>query len=317
MFINYKKKEGVISFSNNIIISEINNNEIKIFQKIDANADDIFDFLSLYVKKLKTLFITIELKEEYFKILEIDIEQNEVGDDELKTYIEYSVKENLYEDSLDDYFIKHFKVDNNKFKVFIFKRNFIEELIGFIIKNNLKIKNIVIHDSEDFLLHDYDKIIKNNKNNKNFKFLLFYVFFILLFSLGIKFYNSKIENKINSINKKIYLKNEKINDLKFKQEDLEKEISFLNSKLNSSLLKKQKFKTTLYYVLSLMSEDMRISSVFYEKKTIILKGNTKNKNSIFDFLNCIETNKNFSKISYDYIINEKNIYQFSIEIKVI
>lgn len=317
MFINYKKKEGVISFSNNIIISEINNNEIKIFQKIDANADDIFDFLSLYVKKLKTLFITIELKEEYFKILEIDIEQNEVGDDELKTYIEYSVKENLYEDSLDDYFIKHFKVDNNKFKVFIFKRNFIEELIGFIIKNNLKIKNIVIHDSEDFLLHDYDKIIKNNKNNKNLKFLLFYVFFILLFSLGIKFYNSKIENKINSINKKIYLKNEKINDLKFKQEDLEKEISFLNSKLNSSLLKKQKFKTTLYYVLSLMSEDMRISSVFYEKKTIILKGNTKNKNSIFDFLNCIETNKNFSKISYDYIINEKNIYQFSIEIKVI
>lgn len=303
---------GKIVFSDEISIYEINNNEEEIFQEMDAEIKK----LELYVKKLKNLYLGIYIDEFYFKKIEVEIEKDDVLAENLEKYMEYSVKEFLDEESVENYFIKYFEISEGLYEVFIFERDFIEELIEFIIKNKLKIENIYIKDKNSYTINDYDSLIKRKSDIVGLAKYIFLVFLFIFVFLGIKFYNSKLENKKDMLNKNIIEKEEEVKKIKKDLDLVEKEISNLNEKIKESTKSKEYFEDKIYRILKIMPENMVVENIYFEKNIFTIKGKSYDEESLFEFLNIFENDDKIEKVVYDYIVKKENIYEFFLELKV-
>lgn len=297
---------GKIVFSDEISIYEINNNEEEIFQEMDAEIKK----LELYVKKLKNLYLGIYIDEFYFKKIEVEIEKDDVLAENLEKYMEYSVKEFLDEESVENYFIKYFEISEGLYEVFIFERDFIEELIEFIIKNKLKIENIYIKDKNSYTINDYDSLIKRKSDIVGLAKYIFLVFLFIFVFLGIKFYNSKLENKKDMLNKNIIEKEEEVKKIKKDLDLVEKEISNLNEKIKESTKSKEYFEDKIYRILKIMPENMVVENIYFEKNIFTIKGKSYDEESLFEFLNIFENDDKIEKVVYDYIVKKENIYEF-------
>lgn len=297
---------GKIVFSDEISIYEINNNEEEIFQEMDAEIKK----LELYVKKLKNLYLGIYIDEFYFKKIEVEIEKDDVLAENLEKYMEYSVKEFLDEESVENYFIKYFEISEGLYEVFIFERDFIEELIEFIIKNKLKIENIYIKDKNSYTINDYDSLIKRKSDIVGLAKYIFLVFLFIFVFLGIKFYNSKLENKKDMLNKNIIEKEEEVKKIKKDLDLVEKEISNLNEKIKESTKSKEYFEDKIYRILKIMPENMVAENIYFEKNIFTIKGKSYDEESLFEFLNILENEDKIEKVVYDYIVKKENIYEF-------
>ena len=311
----FKEKKGKIYFSDEVIIYEIINEKEKIFQTIDFERE-IIKKLNLYIKKLKSLSIDIIFDKLYFQKTEIIIEKNEILEEEIEKYIEYSVKEFLEETDISDYFIKYFKKENNKYIIFIFERNFIEELIDFSLENKLKINKIIIKDEEEYILNDYDALFEKEKSTIIDKKNIFLILIFLLIFFSLKIYNFKIKNNLENINKKILLKDEEINKIKIEHDILDKEIVELNKKIENSSQKKEYFSEKILRIFENIPENITVENIYFEKNILNIMGISDEEKYIFNFLEFLEKDKKIEKVKYDYIVKRENFYEFFLEVKV-
>ena len=311
----FKEKKGKIYFSDEVIIYEIINEKEKIFQTIDFERE-IIKKLNLYIKKLNSLSIDIIFDKLYFQKTEIIIEKNEILEEEIEKYIEYSVKEFLEETDISDYFIKYFKKENNKYIIFIFERNFIEELIDFSLENKLKINKIIIKDEEEYILNDYDALFEKEKSTIIDKKNIFLMLIFLLIFFSLKIYNFKIKNNIENINKKILLKDEEINKIKIEHDSLKKEIDIIKEKINENSEKKEYFCEKIFIIFENMPQNITVQNVYFEKEILNIKGISIDEKSLFIFLEFLEKNKKIENVKYDYIIKKENFYEFFLELRL-
>lgn len=311
----FKKNNGDLIFSDKIILSE-NNNEDNI--SIDVTRQDYFDILKNYLKKLKSLNLTIYLEKEVFETLELDVSDEDLDIDDIEDYVKFRIKESYDDIVLDDFFFKYYEMDNGLYKIFIFYRVFIEELIEFIIENNLVIQKIVIRDDlkDEYILDDYDSFVisKNNNKKTHYVFLIIVICIIISF-LVLKFYNYKLQNKIASCDIKISSKERIIDNLKIEQEKLENTV--LNLKNKNKFQKKETFEDKIFRILKLIPDDIILSYIHFENNKLTLKGNAENKNSIFSLIEILDKDSQITKNKYDYVVKQQNFYVFLIEVTVL
>ena len=312
----FKEKKGKIYFSDEVIIYETVKEKDEIFQTLDFEEGNIARRLALYIKKLKNLSLEIVIDKMYFKKLEITAEEDEVSEENTEKYIEYSVKEFLEIRDLDDYFIKYFKEENGKYIIFIFGREFIEGIIEFVLENRLKIEKIIIKDEEEYILNDYDILLNSSKDLKIDKKTVIFILILLFLFLFIRIYNFKIEKEIESLNKKILFKEEKVNKIKTEHDILEKEITALNEKLEESSQEKEYFSEKILRIFENIPENITVENIYFEKNILNIKGISDEEKYIFNFLEFLEKDKKIEKVKYDYIVKRKNFYEFFLEVKV-
>lgn len=316
----FKKKKGKIIFSDEVIIleiSEIDEDKEKIFQKIDSNTTNIIKKLEIYSSKLKKFSeIIISIEEFYFQKTDIEILEDEVSEENLEKYMEYSAREFLEERNLDEYFIKYFKKEDNIYTLYIFERNFIEEIIEFSLRNSLKIEKIIIDSEEKFVIDNYDVLLKKDRDLKIDKRVLLIVLMIFIFFLIIKIYDFKTENEINETVKKIIVSEEQLNKMKLEQDNLEKEILQLKEKIKNLSMEKKYFSREILRIFQMMPENIVLESIYYEKGNINIKGSSSEEEYLFEFLEILEKGREISECRYDYIIKKENFYEFVLELKV-
>lgn len=311
----FQKQKGKIVFSDEVIIYEILNNEERIFQKIDTDTENVIKKLELYTKKLKRLYFEIFIDEFYFKNIEIEVIKDEVSEENLEKYIEYSVKEFLNESDLENYFIKYFKKSEEIYTVFIFERDFIEELIEFFLINKIKVEKIIIK-NEEYILDNYDTLLKKNNTELTKLYVILGVMLFLFFGI-VKIYNLKIEKEIEILNKNILLEEEKLNNLKLEHDTIEKEIIALKNKIEDTSEEKIYFNKKVLEILKMMPENIVLNNIYFEKNILTLKGISSDENSLFKFSKNLENSTDIEKVIYDYIVKKENSYEFFIEIKVL
>ena len=319
-FINIKDKifqrqKGKIVFSDEVIIYETLNNEERIFQKIDTDTENVIKKLELYTKKLKRLYFEVFIDEFYFKNIEIEVIKDEVSEENLEKYIEYSVKEFLNESDIENYFIKYFKKSEEIYTVFIFERDFIEELIEFFLINKIKVEKIIIK-NEEYILDNYDTLLKKNNTELTKLYVILGVMLFLFFGI-VKIYNLKIEKEIEILNKNILLEEEKLNNLKLEHDTIEKEIITLKNKIEDMSEEKIYFNKKVLEILKMMPENIMLNNIYFEKNILTLKGISSDENSLFKFSRNLENSIDIEKVIYDYIVKKGNYYEFFIEIKVL
>ena len=311
----FQKQKGKIVFSDEVIIYEILNNEERIFQKIDTDTENVIKKLELYTKKLKRLYFEVFIDEFYFKNIEIEIIKDEVSEENLERYIEYSVKEFLNESEIENYFIKYFKKSEEIYTVFIFERDFIEELIEFFLISKIKVEKIIIK-NEEYILDNYDTLLKKNNTELTKLYVILGVMLFLFFGI-VKIYNLKIEKEIEILNKNILLEEEKLNNLKLEHDTIEKEIIGLKNMIEDASEEKVYFNKKVLEILKMMPENIVLNNIYFEKNILTLKGISSDENSLFSFSRNLENNIDIEKVIYDYIVKKENSYEFFIEIKVI
>lgn len=312
----FNKRKGKIVFSDEIIIYETENEVEKIFQKTDWDTENIERKLNLYSGKLRKLFLDIFIDEFCFKKFEVQAVKDEVSEENLEKYIEYSAKEFLDEDNMENYFIKFFKKSDEIYIVFIFERDFIEEIVEFILRKNLKINKIFIKDEENYILDDYDILFQRKGDIKGKKQYIILGLIFILFFLGIKYYNSKLEREKEIVNREIILGEEKIEKLKAEYNMLEKEISVLKEKLEEFSKNKEYFNDKIFRILKMMPENITAENIYFEKNILTIKGNSLDENSLFEYSKILEKDSRIEKVVYDYIIKKENFYEFFLELKV-
>ena len=126
------------------------------------------------------------------------------------------------ESEIENYFIKYFKKSEEIYTVFIFERDFIEELIEFFLISKIKVEKIIIK-NEEYILDNYDTLLKKNNTELTKLYVILGVMLFLFFGI-VKIYNLKIEKEIEILNKNILLEEEKLNNLKLEHDTIEKEI---------------------------------------------------------------------------------------------
>lgn len=316
----FKKKKGKIIFSDEVIIleiSETDEDKEKIFQKIDSNTNNIIKKLEIYSSKLKKFSeIIISIEEFYFQKTDIEILEDEVSEENLEKYMEYSAREFLEERNLDEYFIKYFKKKDNIYTIYIFERNFIEEIIEFSLRNSLKIEKIIVDSEEKFAIDNYDVLLKKDRDLKIDKRVLLIVLMIFIFFLIVKIYYFKTENEINETVKKIIVSEEQLNKMKLEQDNLEKEILQLKEKIKNLSMEKKYFSREILRIFQIMPENIVLESIYYEKDNINIKGSSSEEEYLFEFLEILEKDREISECRYDYIIKKENFYEFVLELKV-
>ena len=312
----FKEKKGKIYFSNEVIIYETIKERDEIFQTLDFEEGNIARRLSLYIKKLKNLSLEIVIEKMYFKKFEITAEEDEISEENIEKYIEYSIKEFLEIRDLDDYFIKYFKNGSGKYIVFIFDREFIEGLIEFILENRLKIEKIIIKDEKEYILNDYDILLNGSKDLRIDKKTVIFILILLFLFLFIRIYNFKIEKEIESLNQKILLKEEEVNKIKIEHDILDKEIVELNKKIENSSQKKEYFSEKILRIFENIPENITVENIYFEKNILNIMGISDEEKYIFNFLEFLEKDKKIEKVKYDYIVKRENFYEFFLEVKV-
>lgn len=312
----FKERKGKIYFSDEITIYETFDEKDEVFQTLDFEDGNIIKRLGLYVKRLKKLSLKVVIDRMYFKKIEIAAEEDEVSEENTEKYIEYSVKEFLGINSIDEYFIKFFKENSEKYIVFIFERDFIEELIEFFLENRLKIEKIIIEDEKEYILNDYDILLKGKNSLGADKKYAVLIFILLFLFLSIRIYNLKIEKEVESLNKKILLKEEEVNKIKTEHDALEKEIIFLKEKMKESLQEKEYISEKIFRIFESMPENMTVENIYFEKNILNIRGISDEEKTIFNFLEFLEKDKKIENVKYDYIIKKENFYEFFLELKV-
>ncbi len=316
----FKKKKGKIIFSDEVIIleiSETDEDKEKIFQKIDSNTNNTIKKLEIYSSKLKKFSeIIISIEEFYFQKTDIEILEDEVSEENLEKYMEYSAREFLEERNLDEYFIKYFKKEDNIYTLYIFERNFIEEIIEFSLRNSLKIEKIIIDSEEKLVIDNYDVLLKKDRDLKIDKRVLLIVLMIFIFFLIVKIYDFKTENEINETVKKIIVSEEQFNKMKLEQDNLEKEILQLKEKIKNLSMEKKYFSRKILRIFQMIPENIVLESIYYEKDNINIKGSSSEEEYLFEFLEILEKDREISECRYDYIIKKENFYEFVLELKV-
>lgn len=316
-FINLKSKKGKIIFSEEITICELIDEKEKIFQKIDSNSENIIEKLKLYTKKLKRLTFEIIFEEFYFKNIDIEMLEDEVSEENTEKYIEYFIKESLGEDDIESYFIKYFKKEKEFYTVFVFDREFIEDIIEFFLENKIKVEKILIK-NENFILDNYDLLLKRKLDTK-FNIGKGYIFLFLLiitFSSLLKIYNVRLENNIDIFNKNIISEEEKLNSLKLECDSLEKDIDKLVEKIENYSNEKECFSEKILRILEMIPKDVMIENIYFEKNIFTIKGYTNDETSLFKLSKILENDIKIKKVVYDYITKKENRYDFFLELRI-
>lgn len=314
----FKENRGKILFSDEVIIYEVKADKEEIFQKINSDISKVIKKLEIYLKKLKKFSeIDIYIDDFYFRKTEIEVLADEVPKEKLETYMEYSAKEFLNESSLEEYFLKYYKKSDEVYVLYIFERNFIEDLIEFFLKNRITAGKILIKDSEneEFSINDYDNLLKRNQNFKIDKRAVILILFVFVGAVIIKFYDLKVKNEIELINKNIIIAEDKVNEIKLNYDELEREVLELEEKLGNLDIKKEYFSVKVFTVLKAMPENIRAENIYYEKNNLNIQGKSLDEESLFEFLRVLEKNEKILAARYDYIINRGNYYEFLLELK--
>ena len=316
------EKNGKIVFSyEEVEIFE----EDKIFQKIDGENLFLSKDFELYLTKLQRFSnLDICIKEGYFKNIHLEISKDEVSEENLEKYIEYEIKEILNENdlnSLDDYFIKYFKIDDIKmekeiYSVYILQREFVEDLVEYSLKNRLKIGKIVLDENQNFFIDNYDLLLHKNSDISISKKEILVILTIFLIFAGIKIYNSSLKNEILKIEKKIAVSENRLNENKEEMNRLQEEILQIKEDIENLDMPKEYIGEKILRILKMMPESMIAEKIYYEKGFLNIKGNGVAETALFDFLKYLEKDSRVISAKYDYIIKKDMGYEFALEVRV-
>ncbi len=309
------KKRGKIVFSSDeTVIFEEN----AVFQAIENEGNSSLKYLELYIKKLKSFsWVDIFIGSEYFKTFETETENDEIPPEKTEKFIEYETKIFLNEENLDDYFIKYFMYTNsNKFIIYILDRDFVENLIEFFLKNKIKAGEIFLDEENHFVIDDYDTILKRENsfsiNKKGAEIMVF----TAVVSAGLYLYNSVLEDKITELDKKTVIAEENLNTVKLEEDRFTQEIENLKTENEKFLAERELFSEKILKVLKFMPENITAEKIYYEKGFFNIQGRACDENSLFDFSEILEQEKNISSVKYDYIIQRENSFEFLLELRV-
>lgn len=309
------KKRGKIVFSSDeTVIFEEN----AVFQAIENEGNSSLKYLELYIKKLKSFsWVDIFIGSEYFKTFETETENDEIPPEKTEKFIEYETKIFLNEENLDDYFIKYFMYTNsNKFIIYILDRDFVENLIEFFLKNKIKAGEIFLDEENHFVIDDYDTILKRENSFSINKKGAGIMVFTAVVSAGLYLYNSVLEDRITELDKKTVIAEENLNTVKLEEDRFTQEIENLKTENEKFLAERELFSEKILKVLKLMPENITAEKIYYEKGFFNIQGRACDENSLFDFSEILEQEKNISSVKYDYIIQRENSFEFLLELRV-
>lgn len=309
------KKRGKIVFSSDeTVIFEEN----AVFQTIENEGNSSLKYLELYIKKLKSFsWVDIFIGSEYFKTFETETENDEIPPEKTEKFIEYETKIFLNEENLDDYFIKYFMYTNsNKFIIYILDRDFVENLIEFFLKNKIKAGEIFLDEENHFVIDDYDTILKRENSFSINKKGAGIMVFTAVVSAGLYLYNSVLEDRITELDKKTVIAEENLNTVKLEEDRFTQEIENLKTENEKFLAERELFSEKILKVLKLMPENITAEKIYYEKGFFNIQGRACDENSLFDFSEILEQEKNISSVKYDYIIQRENSFEFLLELRV-
>ena len=309
------KKRGKIVFSSDeTVIFEEN----AVFQTIENEGNSSLKYLELYIKKLKSFScVDIFIGSEYFKTFETETENDEIPPEKTEKFIEYETKIFLNEENLDAYFIKYFMYTNsNKFIIYILDRDFVENLIEFFLKNKIKAGEIFLDEENHFVIDDYDTILKRENSFSINKKGAGIMVFTAVVSAGLYLYNSVLEDKITELDKKTVIAEENLNTVKLEEDSFTQEIENLKTENEKFLAERELFSEKILKVLKLMPENITAEKIYYENGFFNIQGRACDENSLFDFSEILEQEKNISSVKYDYIIQRENSFEFLLELRV-
>lgn len=319
-----KEKNGKILFSYDTV--EIFEEE-NLFQTIDGRDVIPSKELEIYVKKLKKFSkIDIYIGDGYFKTAEIEIAKDEVSEEDIGQYIEYEMKELLNQEDVDEYFFKYFKNKdetadgslNENYIVYILKREFVEDLVEFALKNRLKIGKIILGEEgeTEFFIDDYDLLLhKNSSFSVDRKGTAVICIMLSIFAV-IKICNISQEKKILNFEKKLAVVEKNLNETKDIVEQYEEEIFKIKEEIKKFDIEKEYIQEKILRILKIMPENISIENIYYENGFLNIGGYSASEISLFVFLEILEKNKKVLSVKYDYIIKKDESYEFFLEIKV-
>lgn len=311
-FLEKKKGKIVFSVDETIIYEEEN-----IFQTIENTGENTLKYLNLYIKKLKGFSGTdIFINEGYFKIFETEAENDEVSEKDRDRFIEYETKVFLNEDNLDEYFIKYFSEKNKKFIVYILDREFVENLVEFLLNNRIKVGRIILSMENSYFIDDYDSLLKKDMGVPLDKKGLTVIFIMALIFLGIYFYGKHIDKKITEADKKIILAEEELNYLKEEEDSLNIEIEEIKEEKEKLFDEGLLFSEKIFRILKIMPEEIKVEKIYYEKGHLNIKGRVFYEPLLFDFSEILEKEDYIFSVKYDYIIKKENSFEFLLELRV-
>lgn len=313
-----KEKIGKIFFS--FDKTEIFDGE-KIFQTIDSDNVLPSKELEIYIKKLKGFSkINIYIEEGYFKTVETEIVKDEVSEENIEKYMEYEIKGLLNKNSIDEYFLKYFKTAENSetenYVIYIFEREFVEDLIEFSLKNRLKIGKIILNEEQGFFIDDYNLLLHKNSNFSLDKRGIIIISAIFLGFVGIKGYNISLEKKILNLEKQMIIAENSLNETKEKVNLLQEDVLRIENEIEKFDVKKELIEEKILRILKIMPEEISAENIYYEKGFLSIGGISTNEISLFVFLENLEKDREISSVKYDYIMKKENNYEFFLEIKV-
>ena len=309
-----KKRRKIVFSSDETVIFEEN----AVFQAIENEGNSSLKYLELYIKKLKSFsWVDIFIGSEYFKTFETETENDEIPPEKTEKFIEYETKIFLNEEKLDDYFIKYFMYTNsNKFIIYILDRDFVENLIEFFLKNKIKAGEIFLDEENHFVIDDYDTILKRENSFSINKKGAGIMVFTAVVSAGLYLYNSVLEDKITELDKKTVIAEENLNTVKLEEDRFTQEIENLKTENEKFLAERELFSEKILKVLKFMPENITAEKIYYEKGFFNIQGRACDENSLFDFSEILEQEKNISSVKYDYIIQRENSFEFLLELRV-
>lgn len=277
------------------------------------------EFISLEedLEKIKKFFIRKDINiilEENIFLKKVFLDKEDASEINIKKYIEQEILENLSEDK-DFYFSCYFFDKNENCEIFIGEEVFISTLIEFILKNNLNILNIYV-EKEDYILKDYEKLLKSNKKSSFSKIILGFIFLLLFIFILNYFYKNSLERKREILKKEYYSKEKTIDIKKKKLEDIKSQIVFLEKeKLERNIFHK-KFIEEVFWIINILPRSCDIKTLYLENKNVILEGRSQNIQELFKFMSNLEKDKRIEKVNFDYISKKEEIYNFILELRL-
>ena len=191
-----------------------------------------------------------------------------------------------------------------------------ENLIEFFLKNKIKAGEIFLDEENHFVIDDYDTILKRENSFSINKKGAGIMVFTAVVSAGLYLYNSVLEDKITELDKKTVIAEENLNTVKFEEDRFTQEIENLKTENEKFLAERELFSEKILKVLKLMPENITAEKIYYEKGFFNIQGRACDENSLFDFSEILEQEKNISSVKYDYIIQRENSFEFLLELRV-
>ena len=281
------KKELIFKFYSQNLISKKSYNKIK--------------------NKIKNKKIIISLEEDIY--IKKEVYEEEIF--KIENYIQEVCIEELKKES-DQCFIKYYKIQK-KYIVYFFDREFIEKIIEYSLDNKIIIDSICINLDSEFLINDYDLILKQIKRI-NYKLIGILIILGIIF-LGTEIYFRKLKDTLELVE----IKKQKIQEENYKTKSKINKI--VNNKVNTNSKeiktdKKNKIKKNFFILLSLLNENIFIRKYKINNRMINIEGFVKEEFFLFEFIEIVDSDSRVKYIKYDYIYLKNGKYIFSLEIEV-